>query len=175
MTVGHKENFPGLVAADKPLSVEIWQNQHCRIAIIHQADLDLMACPMQRTQRLTNITVRRTSVGRTDGRTTDGRRTDDGPTTDEKNSDEKIPTKKFRRKNSNETIWTKKNWGQGTGARHGRCGGKARVINGDSWGAKPTRPPQGARHGQRRFLGGQAPPAPPRHHFKKFAFANFLK
>ena len=49
-----------------------------------------------------------------------------------KNSDKKIPTKKFR---------TKKNWGQGTGARHGRCGGKARVINGDSWGAQPPRPP----------------------------------
>ena len=26
-------------------------------------------------------------------------------------------------------------------------GGEARVINGDSWGAKPPRPPRGARHG----------------------------
>ena len=98
----------------------------------------------------------------TDGRRTNGRRTDDGrknfgqKNSDEKiptkkfrrkKSDEKIPTKKFRRKNSDEKIWTKKNWGQGTGARHGRCGGKARVINGDSWGAKPPRPPGGARHG----------------------------
>ena len=57
---------------------------------------------------------------------------------DEKNSNEK---------NSDEKIRTKKNGGQGTGARHGRCGGKARVINGDSWGAKPPRPPRGARHG----------------------------
>ena len=48
----------------------------------------------------------------------------------------------FGRKNSDE-----KNGGQGTGARHGRCGGKARVINGDSWGAKPPTPPRGARHG----------------------------
>ena len=99
----------------------------------------------------------------TDERTTDRRRTDDGRKKfgrenfgrkkigrkkfGRKNSDEKIPTKKFRRKNSDEKIWTKKNWGQGTGARHGRCGGKARVINGDSWGAKPPRPPGGARHG----------------------------
>ena len=79
-------------------------------------------------------------VVRTNGRrTTDGRRTDDERTTDEKNSDEKILAKKFRRKNSDEKIWTKKNWGQGTGARHGRCGGKARELS-------------GARHG---------------HHFKK--------
>ena len=70
---------------------------------------------------------------------TDGR-TDDGPTTDEK-----IGRKKFGRKNSDEKIRTKKNWGQGTGARHGRCGGKARVINGDSWGAKPPRPPPGGK------------------------------
>ena len=53
----------------------------------------------------------------------------------------------LRLKKLDEKIWTKKNWGQGTGARHGRCGGKARVINGDSWGAKPPRPPGGARHG----------------------------
>ena len=51
------------------------------------------------------------------GRTDDGR-TNDGPTTDEKNSDEKIPTKKFRRKNSDENGWT-----------DGRTAG-----NGDSWG-----------------------------------------
>ena len=76
------------------------------------------------------------------------RQADDGPTTDEKNSDDNIRTKKFgRKKNLVKKIWTKKNWGQGTGARHGRCGGKARVINGDSWGAKPPRPPRGARHG----------------------------
>ena len=84
---------------------------------------------------------RRPSDGRTEGRWTD-----DGRTTDRRRT-KKIQTKKFRRKNSDETIWTKKNWGQGTGARHGRCGGKARVINGDSWGAKPPRPPRGARHG----------------------------
>ena len=83
----------------------------------------------------------------------DGRRTDDGPTTDEKTSDEKnsdeiIRTKKFGRK---------KNWGQGTGARHGRCGGKARV----------TEIPEG----------GKTPPDPPTTPFQKIcpSGANFLK
>ena len=71
------------------------------------------------------------------------RTTDDGPTTYEKTSDEKNSDEK----NLDEKFWQKKNEGQGTGARHGRCGGKARVINGDSWGAKPPRPPGGARHG----------------------------
>ena len=61
----------------------------------------------------------------------------------QKNSDEKIPTKKFRRKNLDEKIPTKKNWGQSPGARHGCCGGKAQVIIGDSWRAKPPRPPPG--------------------------------
>ena len=85
----------------------------------------------------------------TDGRTTDER------TTNEKKSDEKVRTKK----NSDEKKITKKNFGRKKiqskqfsdekklGARHGRCGGEARVINGDSWGAKPPRPPRGARHG----------------------------
>ena len=87
-----------------------------------------------------------------------------------KNSDEKIPTKKFRRKNLDEKKWTKKNWGQGTGARHGRCGGKARVINGDSWGAKPPRPPPGGKARVSEIPeGGKPPQTPPRHHFKKFA------
>ena len=94
----------------------------------------------------------------TDGRRTNGRRTDDGRKKfRQKNSNKKIPTTKIQRTNSDkksptkkfsdEKIRTKKNWGQGTGARHGRCGGKARVINGDSWGAKPPRSPPGARHG----------------------------
>ena len=78
---------------------------------------------------------------------------------DEKNSDEK---------NLDEKIWPKKNGGQGTGARHGRCGGKARVINGDSWGAKPPRPPPG---GKARVTeipeGGKAPPDPPTTPFQK--------
>ena len=79
--------------------------------------------------------------------TDDGRRTDDG----RKN----IGRKKFgRKKFGRKKFGRKKNWGQGTGARHGRCGGKARVINGDSWGAKPPRPPGGQGTG---------------HHFKKFA------
>ena len=65
---------------------------------------------------------------------------------------------------------TKRNWGQGTGARHGRCGGKARVINGDSWGAKPPRPPPGGKARVTEIPGGAKPPqTPPRHHFKKFA------
>ena len=79
----------------------------------------------------------------------------------QKNSDEKIPTKKFRRKNLDEKKWTKKNWGQGTGARHGRCGGKARVINGDSWGAKPPRPPPGGKARVTEIPGGASPPRPP--------------
>ena len=73
---------------------------------------------------------------RTDGRTTDGRT-------------KKVPTKKFR-KNLDEKIPKKfvivrVNWGQGTGARHGRCGGKARVteIHGRQ---SPPDPPCGARH-----------------------------
>ena len=90
----------------------------------------------------------------------------------EKNiSDENFFGRKiFGRKNSDE-----KNGGQGTGARHGRCGGKARVINGDSWGAKPPRPPRGARHGKRRFLGGQAPPDPPTTPFQKICLRKFFE
>ena len=61
------------------------------------------------------------------------RTTDDGPKTDEKTSDEKnLDEKNSDEKNLDEKIWPKKNGGQGTGARHGRCGGKAQVINGDS-------------------------------------------
>ena len=76
-----------------------------------------------------------------------------------------ILAKKFGRTNSDE-----KNGGQGTGARHGRCGGKARVINGDSWGAKPPRPPPGGKARVTEFPeGGKPPQTPPRHHFKKFA------
>ena len=100
----------------------------------------LLFFSIRRTTATTTTDGRRTD----DGRTTD-ERTDDGPATDEKNSDEKIRTKKFGRK---------KMGGKARGARHGRCGGKARVINGDSWGAKPPRPPQGARH---RY-GGASPP-----------------
>ena len=75
------------------------------------------------------------------------RPTDDGPTTNEKTSDEKnLDEKNSDEKNSDEK--------KKLGARHGRCGGKARVINGDSWGAKPPRPPGGQGTG---------------HHFKKFA------
>ena len=88
-----------------------------------------------------------------DGRTDDGR-TDDERMTNEKKTDEKIRTKKisdekkFCQKNFRpKTNLDEKNWGQGTGARHGRCGGKAWVINGDSWGAKPPRPSRAARHG----------------------------
>ena len=67
-----------------------------------------------------------------------------------------ILAKKFGRTNSD-----KKNGGQGTGARHGRCGGKARVINGDSWGAKPPRPPPGGKARVTEIPGGASPPRPP--------------
>ena len=68
-----------------------------------------------------------------------------------------ILAKKFGRTNSDE-----KNGGQGTGARHGRCGGKARVIIGDSWGAKPPRTPPGGKARVTEFPGGRSPPDPPR-------------
>ena len=84
----------------------------------------------------------RPSIGLMDGRTDDGRLTDG-------------------RKNLDEKIWPRKNGGHGTGARHGRCGGKARVINGDSWGAKPPRPPLGGKARVTEIPGGASPPRPP--------------
>ena len=57
--------------------------------------------------------------GRTDGRRTTDERTNRRRTTDQRR------TKKIPKKNR-----TTKNWGQGTGARHGRCEGKARELLG---------------------------------------------
>ena len=121
----------------------------CRSASVHGANGVSHATNAEVNEHRRLSDVRRTDGRTDDGRTTDRRRTKKIQTKKfrQKNSDEKIPTKKFRRKNSDEKIWTQKNWGQGTGARHGRCGGKAQVINGDSWGANPPRPPGGARHG----------------------------
>ena len=85
----------------------------------------------------------------------------------------KSKAKKFRKK----IVIVRVNWGQGTGARHGRCGGKARVTEIPE-GAKPPRPPPG---GKARVTeipeGGFAPPDPPTTPFQKIcpSGANFLK
>ena len=56
--------------------------------------------------------------------------------------------------------------GQSTGARHGRCGGKARVTEFPRGRSPPDTPPGGQGTG----MGGASPPqTPPRQHFKKFA------
>ena len=81
------------------------------------------------------------------------------------------PRQNSGRKNSDE-----KNGGQGTGARHGRCGGKARVTE-IPGGRSPPDPPWGQGMGNGDFWGAKAPPDPPTTPFQKIcpSGANFLK
>ena len=116
--------------------------------------------------------VRRTDGRTDDGRTTDGRRTDDGRKKfRRKNSDEKIPTKKFRRNNLDEKKLGARHGGKARPLRRQGTGNYRRFLGGQA----PQTPPGGKARLTEFPEGGKPPQTPPRHHFKKFAFANFLK